>query len=481
MPQLDVLIVYLPVEYGSGPAYGLPPLGCLYLAASLRKSGLNARVLDASILGLTLDEIADRVQSHNPRLLAFSALTPHLRSLKTAVDRFNALGWKGRIICGGPHFNDTQGETLKIIDIDFAMHGECEIALPMFVDAFLNGKDWSTAPNLIWRRPDGEIVTNSPGPYIEDLDALPFPDLSLGDVEHYEMIYGREGRAMSIMCSRGCPYLCTFCDVFTVWGRKVRNRTPKSVVEELRFHVERHGICEFFFRDSVFTLNYKWVDAFLDELQASGLKITWHCNARVDRVTEPLLRRMKSMGLTCVSFGVEAGNEDVLSRVKKGIDIATIERMVSLTDKLGLQVNGYFMIGNPGETRATADETLDLALRIPLTFIDVGPTVAYPGTDVYRAAIAEKLVADPKWYLKDVSMGQALAGVMRMGNPGQLNLPGFPPDQQVEFCRKFIRSFYFRPQAVYRVLFKHFNWRVFWRALKFLPSFLRVALAKGGS
>ncbi|MBF0353672.1 MAG: radical SAM protein [Alphaproteobacteria bacterium] len=479
MSPLDILIVHLPIDYGSGRAYGLPPLGGLYLATTLRDAGFRARILDASIKGLSLPEIEGRVKDLAPHLLAFSVLTPHLRSLKTAIDHFNTLGWRGRIICGGPHFNDTQGETLDVLDIDFAMHGESELSLAAFVSAFLRNEDMSGIPNLI-RRVDGKVVVNPPGAFMDDLDKLPFPDLSLGETQDYEMIHGRESRAMSIMCSRGCPYLCTFCDVYSVWGRKVRTRSPRNVVDEMRFHHDRFGIREFFFRDSVFTLNYKWVDAFLDELEQSGLRVTWHCNARVDRVTEPMLKRMKSLGLVCVSFGIEAGNEEILKNVKKGINIATIERMVALTDRLGLQVNGYFMVGNPGETPDSARQTLDLALRLPATFIDVGPTVAYPGTEVYRSAVEGGYLDDRKWYLRDESMGHALAGVIRAGNPGQLNLPGFPPEEQVAFCRQFVRRFYLRPQTVYRIFFKHFSWRVMWRALKFLPGFLRVVLGKAG-
>jgi anaerobic magnesium-protoporphyrin IX monomethyl ester cyclase len=472
----DLLMVYLPVDFGAGSSYGLPPLGCFYLATEVSRRGHDARVLDACIEGWTLDETIERIKAADPRIIGISGLTPHLRSMREVIARLVAAGYKDRIVCGGPHFNDTKGEAMDFLDIDFAMYGECDRAFGDFVDAYLAGEPYENISNLIYRDADGQLVTNPQGNYMDDLDELPFPNLALGNQQSYEMIYGRERRAMSIMGSRGCPYLCTFCDVFSVWGRKVRFRTPKNVVDEIIYHRDTFGITEIFFRDSVFTLNYKWLDAFLDELESRDVKITWHCNARVDRVTEPLLRRMKKLGLYCISYGVESGNDEILSSMKKGIDIPTIEKIFKLTTDIGLQANGYFMVGNPGETKALAEETLDLALRLPTTFVDVGPTVAYPGTETYRIALRENLISDPKWYMQDKAMGQGVAGVVRYESPGQLALNGFSPDEQFEFCRHFIRKFYFRPQSVFRIFIKHFSVRLVARGLRFLPIFLSFVL-----
>ena len=263
----EVLMVYLPVDFGAGRSYGLPPLGCYYLATELKNRGRDARVLDACIEGWTVEETIDQIKKHDPAIIGISGLTPHLRSMRKVIQQLKKIGLGDRVVCGGPHFNDTQGEAMDFLGIDFAMYGECDHAFAELAERLLTGEDYSQVPNLIYRDEAGEIVTNPAGKYIDDLDTLPFPDLSLGNVDDYEMIYGRERKAISIMGSRGCPYLCTFCDVFSVWGRKVRSRTPKNVVDEIVYHRDTFGITEIFFRDSVFTLNYKWLEKFLDELE----------------------------------------------------------------------------------------------------------------------------------------------------------------------------------------------------------------------
>ncbi len=474
----DVLFVYLPISFGAGRSYGLPPLGVFYLAAGTRNAGMSARVLDANIAGLTLDQTVQAISVHRPKLVALSILTPHLRALTAVVERLNDAGYKGRIIAGGPHFNDTREETLTFLDIDYAMYGECDKTFVDFAKGFLAGEPVDSTPNLIHRR-DGKLVVNPPSKFIEDLDSLPRPDLSQGIFTYYEKINGRRRRAISIMCSRGCPYKCSFCDVPTMWGKKVRERSPQDVVDEIIFNRDNFGIHEVFFRDSVFTLNYKYVAKLMDEFERRSIKdIVWHCNARVDRITRPLLERMKKNGLVCISYGVESGNEVVLEKMLKKVTLKQIEDTFQMTAEVGVESLAFFMVGNPGETRESARETLALAKRLPCSYIEVGPTVAYPGTEIYRTAVAEKLINDPKWYLNEVYKQHSLKGITPHLSPGQLNLPDFSPQEQFDWCRRIIRTFYLRPTTWYRIFVRHFSFQVTRRAIQILPGFLKYCLAR---
>ncbi|RAU21837.1 hypothetical protein CU669_11055 [Paramagnetospirillum kuznetsovii] len=469
--SIEVLLVYLPTKFGSGKSYGLPPLGIFYMAANLNRRGISARVLDASIKGLSLENTLAQIKALNPKVLGFSVLTAHLESFVTILNHLKTNAWPGFIVAGGAHFNDTRDELFEYADIDYAMYGECDEAFPILVKSLLGGGGVDQVPNLIYRK-EGGVAINPALPFLGELDDLPFPNLADGLYRDYAMIYGRRSHAMSIMCSRGCPYLCTFCDVHSIWGRKVRSRSPNNVVNEIQFNINTYGIREFFFRDSTFTLNFKWVNSLMEEIERRGLDFVWHCNARVDRIDETLLNRMKRNGLVCISYGVESGNQAVLDRMKKDVKVEEIVAAFELTDKIGLQANAFLMIGNPGDSPETVADTMDLALRIPATFIDVGPTVAYPGTETYSVAVAENLIADPKWYLKDGFLGRRVKGVISDASRGQLNIPGFSPEAQCKACRQIASSFYFRPIAVWRILFKNFNVWVFWRSLKFLPAFL---------
>ncbi len=474
---VDVLLVYLPVQYGGGKTYGLPPLGVYQLAAECRDAGLSVRVLDASIKGLTLEQTVAAVRAHSPGLVAMSLLTPHVHAADKAVRALRADGYAGGIILGGPHFNNTKGEYFTVYDADYAMYGECDKSLVTFAKRFLAGeKDFRDVPNLIHRL-DGKIVVNQPAPTIGELDALPFPDLGDGDPADYEMAYGRYDRAHSIMTSRGCPYLCTFCDVFSVWGRKVRQRSPKSVVDEIVFNRDKHNIREFFFKDSTFTLNYKWMAAFLEEMKQRKPGVIWHCNTRVDRINPEMMKAMKAVGCRGIFFGVESGNQDVIDKMKKKIHVEDVVRVFREVDSAGIQANAFFMVGNIGENEQTAKDSYDLAMKIPATLMSVAPAVAYPGTEIYTSGLTNKLLPDPQWYLRQTDMGEQFMSDQGGVSPGQFNLPGLSPERQIEICKKMTRDFFLRPSTLWRIFGRYSSARLFWRGLKMAPMFLKYTLS----
>jgi anaerobic magnesium-protoporphyrin IX monomethyl ester cyclase len=475
----DVLLLYLPVSFGAGKRYGLPPIGVYQLAANLSRAGITAKVLDASIRGLSLDETVRQVKRYAPGLVGISALTPHLPSITLLVGALNSVGYKGKIIVGGPHFNVTKEEYLTTsgADLDYVMYSESDTSFVTFCQEYFGKRVFTNVPNLV-RREGNEIIVNPIGAFVEDLETLPFPDLGAGDPADYQMVYGRYDRAHSIMCSRGCPYLCSFCDVFSVWGRKLRSRSPKNVVDELQFNLERHNIREFFFKDSTFTVNYKWTYALIDELKKRKLPVNWHCNTRVDRVNKEMLKAMKDVGLRGIYYGVESGNQEILDSIRKKITVAQVKQAFKDTDDLGIQANAFFMVGNPGETLATAQDSLNLALQIPATLVGVAPTVAYPGTESYEVGLKAGLLKDPKWYLRHTEGEKQFLSVSAEVCAGQYDLPGFSPQQQIAFCKKFNRKFFLRPSTLWRIFCRYSSLQLLRRAIAFAPTFLAFVYSK---
>jgi anaerobic magnesium-protoporphyrin IX monomethyl ester cyclase len=478
----DVLLMYLPVSFGAGKTYGLPPLGVYQLAANLNRAGISTRVLDASIRGLTLAETVRHVRQSAPGLVGISALTPHLRSITMTVEALNSVGYQGKIIVGGPHFNVTKEEYMSTsgVDLDYVMYSESDTSFVSFCQEYFGKRDFTAVPNLV-RREGKEIIVNPAGSFVDDLEQLPFPDLGAGDPADYEMVYGRYDRAHSIMCSRGCPYLCSFCDVFQVWGRKLRVRSPENVVDELEFNLSRHNIREFFFKDSTFTVNYKWTAALVEALKKRKLPVIWHCNTRVDRVNKDMLKAMKDVGLRGIFYGVESGNQAILDSIRKKITVAQVKQAFKETDDLGIQANAFFMVGNPGETLATAKDSLSLALAIPATLVGVAPTIAYPGTESYEVGLKEGLLKDPKWYLRQADGEKQFLSDSAEVSAGQYNLPGFPPEVQIAFCKKFNRKFFFRPSVLWRLFGRYSSLRLFARAIAFAPSFLSFVFSRSES
>jgi radical SAM superfamily enzyme YgiQ (UPF0313 family) len=195
----------------------------------------------------------------------------------------------------------------------------------------------------------------------------------------------------NLFTSRGCPYGCTFCGAKATWTRKFRARSPESVVAEIREAYRRLRIPNFFISDDLFTLNRERVLAICEQILRAGLPITWTCLSRVNTVDPEMLALMKRAGCYLISFGLESGSQAVLDRLGKGTTVEQGIRAVEMSHAAGIKVFGSFMVGSPGETPETVEQTIRLIKRLKLDEVGIGVTTAYPGTDLFASS-----GADPK-------------------------------------------------------------------------------------
>lgn len=234
-----------------------------------------------------------------------------------------------------------------------------------------------------------------------DLDALPRPAWDLYGPSDVYQIYA----------SRGCPFRCIFC--MRALGDTVRYRSPKNVVDEFEEVLERYGPKRIDFSDETFTMRRAWVLEICDELERRGLhrRMPWFANGRVNTVDEDLLRRIRRAGCVRMGFGIESGNQAILEAAQKGTTIAQIERVIAAAKRAGLETEAFYILGFPGETRATALDTIRLAARLNTTSAAFGIMVPYPGTEV--AAMAARgeggyRLLSRDWSDYDKHLGNAL-------------------------------------------------------------------------
>lgn len=468
----DVVLIHPPVSLaprrGGRPRFGLPPLGILYLAAYLNRQGVKTTVIDASFEDLQPQAVVDRVRRYRPGLVGISGMTPHFQSVKRISAALGALkGGRFPIVLGGPHFSATGPESFEWIpEADFIIEGEAEFSLyRLFLG--LERNDFSSVGGLNYRD-NGGIRTQKRQPLPCDLDSLPFPNLSHLDVPcRYRVRYGRQEAVMSLMASRGCPFHCSFCDVSLTQGRKLRLRSPRNIVDEIRFHMDAFGIREFVFKDSTFTVDPSWVYALTDLLEAERLNITWSANTRVDMVDEDLLRRMQACGCRKVAFGVESGDETVLRNIRKGIRFDQVRKAFNSARKVRLEAHAFFMIGNPGESVRTVEKTVELAKELNPPWAAFAPTIVYPGTPMYAEAVRRGLLRNDRWYLEDET--EVFLSNVGSVSKGQMDLPAFPPELQLRYVKRAYRKFYLRPAWVLQLAKGELNWTL-------LKSLIRSAV-----
>jgi radical SAM superfamily enzyme YgiQ (UPF0313 family) len=452
---MRVTLCYPSLLPGQKPKYGLQPLGILHIASLLRTSGIDVTTIDADIEGLTVDEMRARILESAPDLVGLSLMTPQLIPSLQLTVALREVRPTLPIVLGGAHIDSTHGDVFTMSDtFDAAVHGEGECALLDIVRRIVQNPDaplreaFVGVPNAIYRDANGTIVVNPTRPFLPTLDDLPPVDYDMLDVHRYS-IPTMDGRyVLSMMLSRGCPFKCTFCDAPITMGKKLRFWSLDRIIRDIRFNVEKYGCTNFVFKDSTFTANKKWAHEFCDAVIASGLKIKWRCNTRVNLVPQPLLQKMREAGCYVINFGVESGNPTILKNIEKETRIEDVYDAHRRCRELGIRTYATFLMGNPGETDETARETIEVAKGIKPNLAMFFVNTAYPGTPLYDQAVAQGLV-EPEWWKKQAwDQRKNSAFQVRWGwtTAGGLKIPGFDAEL---WQRRATREFYLRPFFVW--------------------------------
>ncbi|MGH7106199.1 MAG: hopanoid biosynthesis associated radical SAM protein HpnJ [Acetobacteraceae bacterium] len=268
--------------------------------------------------------------------------------------------------------------------IDFVARAEFDFTIRDVAE----GRPLAAIDGITWRRPDGSIAHNRDRAMLEDMDQLPFVtevykrDLT---IENYFIGYLLHPY-LSLYTGRGCKSHCTFCLwPQTVGGHRYRVRSPGHVAEEIRL-ARRYfpQVREFFFDDDTFTDNLPRAEAIARELGRLG--VTWSCNAKAN-VPRETLKVLKENGLRLLLVGYESGNQQILHNIKKGMRIDVAKRFTRDCHELGIRIHGTFILGLPGETRETIEETIRFATEINPHTLQVSLAAPYPGTYLYRQAL----------------------------------------------------------------------------------------------
>jgi hopanoid biosynthesis associated radical SAM protein HpnJ len=287
---------------------------------------------------------------------------------------------------------------------------------------------------------DGDRVRFTlPRPPIEDMDALPFVvDVYRRDltIENYFIGYLLHPY-VSLYTGRGCRSKCTFCLwPQTVGGHRYRTRSVEDVVEEIKWAKAAFPqVKEFFFDDDTLTDNLPRVEALAKALSKVG--VVWSCNAKAN-VPRKTLEILKDNGLRLFLVGYESGNQQILHNIKKGMRVDVARRFTKDCHELGIVIHGTFILGLPGETKETIQETLDFAKQINPHTIQVSLAAPYPGTFLYKQA------KENGWlYNEEIDL------LTKEGTQiAPLNYPHLSHTEIFQSVEDFYKKFYFRPSKI---------------------------------
>lgn len=442
-----------------------PPLGILYIAAYLRSTGrYELQIIDAQADNLTHAEIGERVVEFNPEVVGITAMTFTLLDVKYTINEIRKR-CTAKVVVGGPHVVIYPEETVdpRGLAADYAVIGEGEITF----DELLQAIDAGTADKKIWRQER----------FIEELDKLPFPARELTPIHKYYSVLAKDTPTTTSFSSRGCPYVCSFCDRPAL-GKGFRSMSANRVVDEMEWCVN-NGIKEVFFYDDTFSVSKKRVHDICDELKRRGLsyqdsngkwvsKIYWDIRTRVNVVDEGLLKNMKEAGCDRIHFGVESGVTRIIKELQKGITNDQVEDAFALCKSLGIKTLAYFMMGNPTETHEDIVETLNLAKRIKPDFMQMTILSPFPATQIYHRALKEGIIDKDVWKEYALNMNEDFRP--------PLWLEKFKRVELENELRWFYRNFYLTPWFIWNTIKEIRNIGQFIRYAKAGFSLIKMTL-----
>ena len=343
----------------------------------------GSKLIDAPPAGLGLAPVLAAARQHELCVIhtstpSFAADVKVAQALKDANPGLK-IGFVGAKVAVQPAESLAQGAP-----IDFVARNEFDFTIKEVAE----GRDFAAIDGISFRNAAGAIVHNRDRAVLEDMDQLPFvTEVYKRDlrIEDYFIGYLMHPY-VSLYTGRGCKSRCTFCLwPQTVGGHRYRVRSPGHVAEEIRLAKQYFPqVREFFFDDDTFTDNLPRAEAIARELGRLG--VTWSCNAKAN-VPRTTLKVLKDNGLRLLLVGYESGNQQILYNIKKGMRIEVARQFTKDCHELGIKIHGTFILGLPGESKATIEETIRFATEINPHTIQVSLAAPYPGTFLYDQAV----------------------------------------------------------------------------------------------
>lgn len=416
------------------------PLGIGYIVSILRENGFyEIDLFDPEAEKANWEEIKKRIESFGAEVIGLSCVTASYPLAKKIAKLVKSVNKEIFIVMGGAHASAIPEETLKDCpQVDLVVIGEGEYTFLEICQRLERKERLGDIAGIAFRR-NGKVLCSPSRKFIVDFDKIPFPSRYLVNLKNYRipshMNIGKRG--VTLISSRGCPARCTFCASHVVAGRKFRAYSPNYVVREIDYLQGKYGFKYFIFEDDAFTIDKERVKEICRRLIKRKKKIIWSCFGRVTTVDREVLRLMRKSGCYLIGFGVESGDQTILKNIKKGITKKQCRRAFKLSKKMGLKTQGFFIIGNPGETEKTIEKTINFAIELNPSLAFFSPLVPYPGTEIYNRLCGIHFSPSENW-----------SNYAAFGDNLALKLHNISPQKLRYYCSLANRRFYLRPEYI---------------------------------
>jgi len=404
------------------------PLGLLYVSAIIERCGHKAKIIDPYLDDVELkhfdcgdfDKIDTVIEDYAPAIIGYSGIATSYGRTKRLSLHIKNNHPQVMQVAGGA-LSSVYELLLTKTGIDAVFHGEAEVSLPIFLERFEQKESAHDVPGISFLLDGKKAVKNYPAEQVNDIDTIPFPAYHLIDVNrylhpidqwlaHYEPILkrnpsygdlirtiGPKTHYIPIVTARGCTHKCIFCYRHV---RGVRQHSVSYVIEHIKYLKETYGIGGFGFSDELFNSRYEWVMELCDEIEKNNLDIFYLVGgARVNKIDEKILRRLKQTGCISIEYGQESGSDFILKEYKKGTTSQQNKEITKLTQQVGIHTVVQLVIGSPGETTSTIYETIRLLKDVDAYQYSLNYLIPLPETPIWQYVTENELVQDVEHYL----------------------------------------------------------------------------------
>jgi radical SAM superfamily enzyme YgiQ (UPF0313 family) len=384
----------------------VPALGLACIAAATEKAGHETLLLDLMITRDPQKAVAEAIAGFQPEVIGMSVR--NIDDQKMLNTRFlldqarEAVAWcrestKAPIVLGGAGFSILPQPILEYLQADMGVQGEGEAVFPELLRRLQSGETTGELPGLYQRGKPAPVRRT----FSKDLDSFPLPEPAL----LARSLSGARNAPVPVQTRRGCPLSCSYCSTPTIEGKLVRWRSPESVVAWISRWVDE-GFRNFYFVDNTFNLPPSYAAHLCSRIIAARLDISWRCILFPGGLDEKLIALLAGAGCREASLGFESGAETVLRGMHKSFASADVRRASDLLRRYKIRTMGFLLLGGPGETKESAEESLAFAesLQLDSVRLSVGIRI-YPHTELARTALQEGLISSeqdilfPKFYI----------------------------------------------------------------------------------
>ena len=419
----------------------IPPLGLLYLGASLERDGHKVELLDYYAEEVSREQLENSLMSSDAvGMTVYTTDHKHAADISRMIKEITP---DIPLIIGGPHCTFLQKRSLSgLPDADISVMGEGEQVIIDIV-RFLQGKKNLSDIHGIYYRENSLIKSGKPLQVIDNLDDLPFPARHLVNKYGYSTFafgYTLKKEVTSLITSKGCPFHCRFCtrygNIIKDWG--FRKRSAENVVNEIQ---ELNGkYRSVVIVDDNFLADKKRAHRIFDMLLETDTNAEFLIQgARVDTADKDLYLKMKKAGVEYIFYGLESGNQDVLDFYNKQITLQQIRKATSLAREMDFFIAASFIIGAPIETKKHVENTIKFACSLPIDSANFVPLIYRMGSQLWLEAVKNKKISPHQYdILADLSH----------------NLGNFTEEEIIEYLTNAYKTFNFRPNHMLRQTFK---------------------------